>query len=198
MKQYYFSAGLLVAALMLVGAGCSQTDSETGTSPAINKNYAMEAVEELAEEVVEDEESAIDLESATEDVGEGMKRYVSTYGFSIEYSAEYDESDEYGVWYGNKSEFTGLLDDWGVNHGQETVLVVNVYPADMKGDFTSLTEPDTDLNGFEAYTVLIDDFWEGYLVEVGDNIIVVHSTTHFEGKNTDERYLEMLDTMQFE
>lgn len=120
----------------------------------------------------------------------GETTFKSDYGYSLTYDTRYEYADFYGLWHSN-FDGPGVLENWGLNIGQETIMSLSVYDYSFRSKFETAEQEDTDLNGFAAYNTKVRDFWDAYLIEMEDYFIVIHTTLY-----EDEIYDQLLSSFR--
>ena len=151
MKKYLFTI-LILASLVLTG--CL-------SKPQINQNTAVipgpPSVIPDSSVVIPAEAGIQQAATTTEEIDTSdWKTYRNEeYGFEFKYPDYYEADSTYSVWNDSYvSSSTGLLFQWGVNKGQETIFSISVYPENQVNILATI---DESMFGFVGETVVVNN-----------------------------------------
>ena len=139
----------------------------------------------------------------TDRLGENQT-YLSKYDYSVIYPKYYGENELYNIWVGERGGAVGLLEEWGVNKGQETIFVISVYPKDNKSEILEyyghrVLDEKVSINGKTANKLKGMGVYDDLIVEDENYVFVIHSSF---ASSTDtpeyQEYNNILNNIKFE
>ena len=182
MRKYLILV-LFFVALAFVGAGCGLgSQKQTAGTPPQNVASTQFAIGEV-------------------DTSDWLRYTNEEYGFSLRYPAAYKEDKHYAIWTAENSD-VHLLDEWGVNKGQESIFVISVYPkkyelAVLDYYDHKIFDESVVINGKTANSLKVRGAYNGYLFRNNEYIFIVYSSLSGAAQTDEYKdYLNILNTLE--
>ena len=134
MRKIVFVLCLILGFGLILGTGCQTKDQDNQNSQVGETTDDQQGnVEGGGGNPQENSLSVEDSDSRSDDI-----EFVSDYGYSLEYPRSYGENNEYTIWQSDEEDFINdLIETWGINMGQQTIISISAYPKDKKEEVLS-------------------------------------------------------------
>jgi hypothetical protein len=128
--------------------------------------------------------------------------YLSNYGYSLTYPKYYKENKLYTVWGGEGGGAVGLLEEWGVNKGQETIFVISIYPKDKESEVLKyyghqILDERVMIGGAAVNKLKALGVFDGFILENESYIFIIHTTFSPADMPQYQEYKDILNSIKF-
>ncbi|MCK5459746.1 hypothetical protein KAI52_01385 [Candidatus Parcubacteria bacterium] len=124
------------------------------------------------------------------------------FGFEVKYPKEYEKNKNYSIWKLDEGGM-GLISEWGINRGQETIFVVSVYPKIKKTEVLNhfnhqILEDKVLLNNVEAKRLKGMGIYDDLFIEQEEYFYIIHSSFSSNVNISEyQEYKNILSTFRF-